>query len=687
MATNKREDLLNLFKLEASIEDMVAPLADGDERLLELLRVSAGRVLRNTYRSWLSTNGLFAIQVALMAARPDACHVRDWLKSSITSNARWLSNVDEAGRPKKLLKCSTLKALVDEADKSMLREAGRLSKRPLVEGHETVEYELPDGWTIVRMLTPEALDRESAIMQHCVGQGSYDHKIKGIDKKDGIFSLRDPAGKPHATLEVFCGHVEQLQGKQNAVPLQNYVDMVVRYLEWAGIRVTSRELALVTDRSGKIHSFYDLPEVLDIDGGVILRNSEERPIRLPRVIRCANLTLDGTRFSSVPEVVDVSDSVDFYCDAVAVLPASLPGKGRISIHGSEMTSLPDGFTARGNLKLAETPYLRQLPPGLHVGGELCLRYSKITFKTIPSDARFRRLDISDTPITSFDTNCFLPEVGEEDENRCLIASRSGLKEIVGTPRFSRLDLWNTPMASLPPGTTVSHTLNISGTSITEIPQAAVPAIILDAVGCTINAMPEMVDCEHVSLNQAIINLSAGISCVGDLEMREATIPPMLKAIRAESIDLSDAKLERLPEILEAAHINLKDTRITEIGDGMQTRRLTVSSGISKIGSGASVTEHLVLWDQGKKARFSEELTLDEARSRIRETGSLAADPRKEPRYLVVYDEFHHFSRYRSLKERRRVRNENGNSVLRYVADTWRRAWSASGETPGNEARQ
>ena len=44
------------------------------------------------------------------------------------------------------------------------------------EGEESV-MTFADGSRIVRLLTPEALDRESAMMGHCVGQGAYDKSM------------------------------------------------------------------------------------------------------------------------------------------------------------------------------------------------------------------------------------------------------------------------------------------------------------------------------------------------------------------------------------------------------------------------------------------------------------------------------------------------------------------------------
>lgn len=90
---------------------------------------------------------------------------------------------------------------------------------------------MDDGYYVVRLMTPEALDRESGVMQHCIGQGAYDHKLE-----DGNFvylSMRDRFGKAHATMELDVRPVRgpilvQCQGKQNRPPEAAYVGLLTR---------------------------------------------------------------------------------------------------------------------------------------------------------------------------------------------------------------------------------------------------------------------------------------------------------------------------------------------------------------------------------------------------------------------------------------------------------------------------
>ncbi|WP_247774315.1 hypothetical protein [Bradyrhizobium sp. 192] len=126
-------------------------------------------------------------------------HVADWIEAARVNNEEWLQRCDEQGRPLKLLKIGSLAQAIAEADKAMRRFAFNAAAAPHIdgEGEESV-MTFADGSRIVRLLTPAALDRESAMMGHCVGQGAYDAAVK--DRSRIIYSLRDAKNKAHVTL-------------------------------------------------------------------------------------------------------------------------------------------------------------------------------------------------------------------------------------------------------------------------------------------------------------------------------------------------------------------------------------------------------------------------------------------------------------------------------------------------------
>ena len=86
-----------------------------------------------------------------------------------------------------------------------------------------------DGFRWVRLTTAQALKREGNLMQHCVGQGGYTAQVKSGRTK--IYSLRDPSNKPHCTIEVDQGEIQQCKGKQNEPPVEKYVPYVKSFLQ------------------------------------------------------------------------------------------------------------------------------------------------------------------------------------------------------------------------------------------------------------------------------------------------------------------------------------------------------------------------------------------------------------------------------------------------------------------------
>lgn len=67
------------------------------------------------------------------------------------------------------------------------------------------------GWRWVEVKTADALDREGALMRHCVG--SYAKEV--ADGKKAVYSLRDPENKPRLTIETVEGDLRQLKAFAN----------------------------------------------------------------------------------------------------------------------------------------------------------------------------------------------------------------------------------------------------------------------------------------------------------------------------------------------------------------------------------------------------------------------------------------------------------------------------------------
>jgi hypothetical protein len=211
------------------IIDIIKDYSENNQELARLLALSVGRVLNNAYLRYEDWEAQYQ--------GCDIGHITDWLKVALRNNDLWLSNVDHKNRPLKLMKFSTLEQITLEADKAMMKANQKNQGIQLSPGEEELVVELADGYYLVELLTPSALDKEGSLMQHCVGHGAYDDDVESGDVK--ILSLRDPSGKPHATIElnvpetaVFHHYeIAQIQGKQNKLPIGKYLSVLKPYME------------------------------------------------------------------------------------------------------------------------------------------------------------------------------------------------------------------------------------------------------------------------------------------------------------------------------------------------------------------------------------------------------------------------------------------------------------------------
>jgi len=99
-----------------------------------------------------------------------------------------------------------------------------------------IVFRISNGWTINR-LDADDCEMEGDLMGHCVG--GYARAVgRGITQ---IYSLRDPKGEPHATIEMRPESeneegekkwlVTQIQGKQNREPIKEYKEMLKSWFD------------------------------------------------------------------------------------------------------------------------------------------------------------------------------------------------------------------------------------------------------------------------------------------------------------------------------------------------------------------------------------------------------------------------------------------------------------------------
>jgi glycosyltransferase involved in cell wall biosynthesis len=180
-------------------------------------------------------------------------HIVDWLTIAGIENHAWLHNLDNLGRPKKLMKCGTIAALWDEADRQLdrHRQSTGAITRPLTQLDLRWECDLGFGLRLIRLMTPAALDDESARMNHCLGFGSYDRNLR--DPRFAYYSVRDADEVALATIEVEGSIVRQFVGPGNMRPREDVAITVgtlmcnVGWLHWMEV------YAVDVEKYGEFH--------------------------------------------------------------------------------------------------------------------------------------------------------------------------------------------------------------------------------------------------------------------------------------------------------------------------------------------------------------------------------------------------------------------------------------------------
>ena len=320
--------------------------------------------------------------------RPDdkltnkARHVADWLKVAVQDQEPWLKQRSH-GRPTRFNSINSLDDALAMADADMREKNRKLAKQraPSAEGEETV-MDLGNGFRIVRLTTPTALDRESAFMGHCIGQGGYDEYLK--DGSRQFFSLRDAKNLPHATIEVDTARhaVLQCQGKENKPPVAKYLPRLQRFLTERKYKLNAppNDTGLI-EQDGQYHSIFAMPQGLKIHGDLNL--GDTRITSLPEGLEVpGNLDLIETPITSLPEGLEVGGSLSLINTSITSLPKGLKVGGGLHLKLTSISSLPEGLDVPGDLDLSNTP-ITSLPKRLKVGGSLDLRNTLIAF--LPED--------------------------------------------------------------------------------------------------------------------------------------------------------------------------------------------------------------------------------------------------------------------------------------------------------------
>ncbi|WP_315921850.1 PcfJ domain-containing protein [Mesorhizobium sp. SP-1A] len=376
--------------------------ADGNDEVARLLTLSVGRVLKN-----IAARG---DQWASHYRPAEVSHIADWLRAALVNNEAWLTHTDAKDRPRKLMKFASIAQITQEANKAMAIAIQQQGQVTLVVGDEELYATTSDGFHLVRLKTPAALDRESAEMQHCVGHGAYDGWLNMSGYM--VLSMRDRHGNAHATIEIENGRVTQIQGKQNQMPRRDYLESLVRYFVTENGKSFDMTPALmnwgaVMSAGSEIVNIHELPDGFESYSSLDFTEIRNAHIPLNLVVN-GHLNLCETDSETLgPVSVRASLKIRSNSNIERIEGDINVGSSLILSSCEKLSSLPAGTKIPGMLRIWYCENLVELPRGMEVG-ELDLQHSSIT--KLPDDIKIGELlDISHSKIDKNELPAHLPD--------------------------------------------------------------------------------------------------------------------------------------------------------------------------------------------------------------------------------------------------------------------------------------
>jgi len=132
--------------------------------------------------------------------------------------------------PKRISKMSYVqaKASAEKWLKTQIKKGSAIKELP--SDTETI-LDFKDGFRVVRLVGENAYKREGFLMRHCVA----DYYGRNVE----VYSLRDANNMPHCTME----KDKQIKGKGNGDIHPRYIDYIVKFLGFTGMKVGDSEMA------------------------------------------------------------------------------------------------------------------------------------------------------------------------------------------------------------------------------------------------------------------------------------------------------------------------------------------------------------------------------------------------------------------------------------------------------------
>ncbi|WP_315921844.1 PcfJ domain-containing protein [Mesorhizobium sp. SP-1A] len=422
-----------------------------DDRVIELFNGTMERILTKDHKrnpNWLQ-------DYAEAHSDGRLSHIADWLRAAVVNNDAWLEQVDDKGIPKKLMKCGDIARLMVEADKAMRKANQRIEVAQLDADHEQLYAQLDDGYSVVKLLTPEALDRESKQMQHCIGHGGYDQRL--FTARALFLSLRDRSNNAHATAHIDGNRIVELQGKQNKPPLPKYLKLSLSCLsiDMDDLWRYYCSIGEIVDAYGKWHPIDALPKGFKYNSTLNLTkynnilnlpNFHDGVFNLPEDSRIVGSLQRYARVGgqlTIGEGTRIEGDLDIH--GRLALPENMEITGRIHLYDSNLKRIPDGVKFGSSLN-AFSSDLESLPENKKYYDELFIEGSKVT--DLPED-----LDVGCLRVGSGTKN-YPKRLRARDELR--ICFNKGCPSLAKWDISNSLSLVSAKIEALPENLSLSH---------------------------------------------------------------------------------------------------------------------------------------------------------------------------------------------------------------------------------------
>ncbi len=326
-------------------------------------------------------------------------HVADWISAAMVNNEPWLADLNKKGKPKVLVDIGSLKQAVDKANIDMRKNRGNPDF--ILETAKDVQevMKLEHGYRIVKLLSPRALDRETAMLGHCIGDGTYDHKVK--NQIIAYYSLRDQNNQACASMEVMDGLLLQCKGKNDKSVLKKHVPYIKKFVEREELWVKEKPAlcGLISDKQGVTQNIYDLPENTHFVGNLNLEGVEieslPKGFRVDGNLLCANSAIkelpdnlvvsrhavfDGSEIETIGENIHIGKTLSLaHCKKLIHIPGSTKIDGDLVLSGNAVETMGDNITIGGDLRadLRSHSALKHLPMGMKIGGSVELPFCNL----------------------------------------------------------------------------------------------------------------------------------------------------------------------------------------------------------------------------------------------------------------------------------------------------------------------